>query len=84
MQFQTFAISAATGAGADRISSGMRHAYGKNVGLAARVNPGQKVMSVYTNKANALKAKEALRKASMKLPSPCTIVFERGDEKLLY
>jgi len=38
----------ATGAGADRVSEGMRLAFGKAVGTAARVMPGQEVFSVYT------------------------------------
>jgi large subunit ribosomal protein L10e len=33
----------ATGAGADRVSSGMRRAFGKNVGTAARVRAMQKI-----------------------------------------
>ncbi|HNX48307.1 MAG TPA: 50S ribosomal protein L16, partial [Methanomassiliicoccales archaeon] len=33
----------ATGAGADRVSSGMRNSFGKNIGTAARVHAGQVV-----------------------------------------
>ena len=33
-------------AGADRLSSGMRHSYGKPIGVAARVNIGQILLSV--------------------------------------
>ena len=60
----------ATGAGADRVSQGMRNSFGKNVGTAARVNAGQEVMTFYINPQHEKIAKEALRKASMKLPSP--------------
>ena len=70
----------ATGAGADRVSDGMRHAFGKAVGTAARVSVGQNLMSVATTKAHFIVAKEALRRASMKLPTPCRIVVERGTE----
>jgi len=38
----------ATGAGADRVSQGMRASFGKAVGTAARVQPNQIVMSVET------------------------------------
>merc|ERR1711902_371083 len=31
-------------AGADRLSSGMRHSYGKPIGVAARVDIGQKIL----------------------------------------
>ena len=66
----------ATGAGADRVSEGMRRSFGKNVGSAARVCAGQKVMTVHTTEDRLSTAKEALRKASMKLPSPCRIVID--------
>jgi large subunit ribosomal protein L10e len=69
----------ATGAGADRVSQGMRRAFGKNVGRAARVQEGQKLISIRTSKPHYLTAKNALRRASMKLPTPCTIVLDYGD-----
>jgi large subunit ribosomal protein L10e len=70
----------ATGAGADRVSDGMRKAFGKAVSTAARVGPGQRLISVRTSKAHFIAAKEALRRASMKLPTPCRIVVEKGEE----
>ena len=63
----------ATGAGADRVSQGMRAAYGKNVGTAARVNPNQIIMTVETTQDFIPQAKDALRKAGMKIPSPCSV-----------
>jgi large subunit ribosomal protein L10e len=68
----------ATGAGADRVSQGMRSAFGKTVGTAARVHSGQKLMTIRTTQAQFLTAKRALRKASMKFPTPCHIVVEQG------
>jgi large subunit ribosomal protein L10e len=70
----------ATGAGADRVSQGMRSAFGKNVGLAARVYPGTRIILLRTNKAQFPKAKEAMRKAGMKMPTPTRIVIEKGQE----
>ncbi|MCK5774210.1 MAG: 50S ribosomal protein L16 [Thermoplasmata archaeon] len=64
----------ATGAGADRVSQGMRNSFGKNVGTAARVKQGQEVMTIMVNERMAEDAKIALRKASQKLPSPVNIV----------
>lgn len=61
----------ATGAGADRLSEGMRRSFGKKVGSAARVDPNQDIISVWTDEGNIDAGKEALRKASMKLPTPC-------------
>ncbi|WP_209628983.1 50S ribosomal protein L16 [Methanofollis sp. W23] len=66
----------ATGAGADRVSEGMRMAFGKAVGTAARVEPGQKIFTVYTNKNQIEKAKDALKHGGYKLPSPTRIVIE--------
>jgi large subunit ribosomal protein L10e len=68
----------ATGAGADRVSQGMRSSFGKNVGTAARVKPDQIVMTVETTEANIPHAKNALRKAAMKLPTPCKTEIKEG------
>jgi large subunit ribosomal protein L10e len=70
----------ATGAGADRVSQGMRSAFGKTVGTAARVGRGQKLMTIRTTPAQFNNAKKALRKASMKFPTPCSIVVELGSD----
>lgn len=63
----------ASGAGADRVSQGMRKAFGKNVGSAARVKAGQRVMTLYTLPQHLDKARDAMRKAGHKLPSPIKI-----------
>jgi large subunit ribosomal protein L10e len=60
----------ATGAGADRVSEGMRLAFGKAVGTAARVDPGQKIMTVFSTPQYLEKVKDALRHSGHKLPSP--------------
>jgi large subunit ribosomal protein L10e len=70
----------ATGAGADRISDGMRLAFGKPIGTAARVKEGQAIMTVWVNPDKFPAAKEALRRAAMKLPVPCKVVIEEGKE----
>ena len=72
----------ATGAGADRVSQGMRCAFGKNIGTAARVQNGQTVVSIHTKPEYFADAKDALRKASMKFPTPCSMVIEKGAEHL--
>ena len=64
----------ATGAGADRVSQGMRSAYGKNVGTAAKVERNQKIMTVETTEQFIEHSKEALRKAGMKITSPCVVI----------
>ena len=72
----------AVGAGADRISQGMRAAFGKPVGRAARVKHGTKIMSVWVKPEHFEIAKEALRRAAMKMPTPTKIVVEKGRELL--
>lgn len=63
----------AAGAGADRFSSGMAHAFGKPIGLAARVKKCQTIFQVEVDKQNLGVAKQALERASKKLPCSCTI-----------
>jgi large subunit ribosomal protein L10e len=70
----------ATGAGADRISDGMRHAFGKPVGTAARVMADQQIISLETTSNHFDTAKLALKRAAIKLPSPCYIEVERGKQ----
>jgi len=63
----------AMGAGADRISAGMRGAFGKPVGHAVRAGIGMALLTVYTTQAHLADAREALRKASHKLPVPTRV-----------
>lgn len=73
----------ATGAGADRVSQGMRLSYGGNVAVAARVSRGQAVLELRTNQAYVWPCKDALRKAMMKLPCPCIVEYVEGRELAL-
>ncbi len=69
----------ATGAGADRVSKGMRRSFGKPIGTAARIRKGQTVFSIYINKSeDAIKiAKKALHTAIGKLPGSMKIVVRQ-------
>jgi large subunit ribosomal protein L10e len=65
------------GAHADRLQDGMRRAFGKPVGTAARVQPDQPIVTVDVNE-NALEiAKEALKRGEAKLPVPTRIIIEK-------
>ncbi|MBI4451662.1 50S ribosomal protein L16 [Candidatus Woesearchaeota archaeon] len=66
----------ASGAGADRMSTGMAHNYGKPVGIAAQVRRGQPLFSLSVNKENLDLAKKALKRASYKLPCSTMIVMD--------
>ena len=72
----------ATGAGADRVSQGMRASFGKTVGTAARVKADQVIMTINTTQQFFPNAKDALRKAGMKIPAPFHISIEKGAELL--
>jgi large subunit ribosomal protein L10e len=54
-------------AGADRLQDGMRQAFGKPVGTAARVKPGSTIAEVRIPKTAIPQAKEALRRLKDKL-----------------
>ena len=73
----------ATGAGADRVSDGMRQSFGKVVGTAARVQRGDTVFTAYCNPEDAATVKDALRRAYNKISPPCRIVVEKGEELLI-
>jgi len=63
-------------AGADRLQEGMRKAWGKPMGLAARVMPGSVILELSVKKENLAKAKEAMRSASTKLPMVTHVIIE--------
>ena len=64
----------ATGAGADRISQGMSHAFGKPIGLAARLIKDQPVFMVKTSKQNMPFVREAFSRARSKLSGSYKVV----------
>jgi len=64
-------------AGADRLQTGMRGAWGKPYGTVARVNIGQIILSIRTKEANAPVVMEALRRARYKFPGRQKIIVSR-------
>ncbi len=64
----------AAGAGADRMSTGMQKAYGKTMGCAARVKGGQTIFELKVDPAGVNAGREALTRASKKLPVTCKVV----------
>ncbi|KAF3331868.1 60S ribosomal protein L10-1-like protein [Carex littledalei] len=61
-------------AGADRLQTGMRGAFGKPQGTCARVAIGQVLLSVRCKDNNAQHAEEALRRAKFKFPGRQKII----------
>lgn len=66
----------ATGAGADRFSDGMKRAFGKPIGQAARIRPGQKIMTVMVPAGKEREARTALKRAAAKISGKYTIQKE--------
>jgi large subunit ribosomal protein L10e len=66
------------GAHADRLQDGMRRAFGKPIGTAARIEPNQAIITVSVNANGVELAKESLKRGSAKLPIPCKIVVEKA------
>jgi large subunit ribosomal protein L10e len=60
-------------AGADRLQEGMRRAFGKSTGLAARITPGQVIYEAYVTDANVDLAKDGFKMAASKIGRPTTI-----------
>lgn len=58
----------ASGAGADRMSTGMKCSFGKSIGLAAQINKNQVILSAKVEKGQEHIAKEALRRSLSKFP----------------
>jgi len=65
-------------AGADRLQTGMRGAWGKPNGTVARVNIGQILMSVRTRDSNRAFALEALRRSQYKFPGRQKIIVSKN------
>ncbi|MEM4152679.1 MAG: 50S ribosomal protein L16 [Candidatus Pacearchaeota archaeon] len=65
-----------TGAGADRMQTGMSHSFGKPIGIAAQLMKGDKIFSVACNREAIPAVREILNKIKSKLPGKKTIVVE--------
>lgn len=63
-----------TGAGADRMQSGMQKAFGRPIGLAAQVQVEQPLFTAYTDSKDIILAREALKKGISRLPCKCKVI----------
>jgi len=64
---------------ADRFQEGMKKAYGKPVGTAARVRRGKPILIAEVPERGVDIAKEALKRASDKFPVPCKIMIKQNN-----
>jgi len=63
----------ASGAGADRMSTGMARSFGKPIGIAAQVRKGQDIVMLKLDKQFIPQGREALQKFIYKLPGSYSI-----------
>ena len=71
-------------AGADRLQEGMRRAFGKSTGLAARMRSDQVIYEAYVTASNLALAKDAFKVASSKVGCPTWVrisPLKRTDQK---
>ena len=73
----------ASGAGADRMSTGMTMSFGKPIGAAAQVRKGQKICIVRVNKDGIGTAKTALKKMSKKIPNSYSILVKENKPVII-
>ncbi|MGD2142473.1 MAG: 50S ribosomal protein L16 [Candidatus Bathyarchaeota archaeon] len=64
---------------ADRFQEGMKKAYGKPVGTAARIKRGNSILVARVDETGLEAAKEALKRASDKFPIPCRIFVNENN-----
>lgn len=65
-----------TGAGADRMQTGMSHCFGKPIGIAAQLMKGDKIFSVACNQESISTVREIFHKIKTKLPGEKTVIVE--------
>ena len=73
----------ASGAGADRLSTGMKCSFGKVIGVAAQIRKGQELIELHVDEAKLARAKKIMRMACSKLPCSPNIVVVENEVKVL-
>ena len=69
----------ASGAGADRMSTGMKMSFGKSVGIAAQVHRDQPILEVHCVQKDLKLAKLAMTRARHKFPVGGYVLVEKQD-----
>ena len=63
-----------SGAGSDRLQTGMKHSFGKAIGRSAGVKKGTKIFSVETDENNVNFVTEVLKSVNSRLPGKTLVV----------
>lgn len=64
-----------TGAGADRMQTGMQLAFGRVIGSAAQVKAGKPLFSIYISPEDIPLVSSALKRSAARLPCRCQVVI---------
>lgn len=70
----------ASGAGADRMSTGMKKSFGKAVGVAAQVEMQQVIAEMHVEKHHVKAARRALSRFTHKMPCRTRLQTYKGEE----
>src|SRR3990167_5406776 len=68
-----------SGARADRLQTGMSHAFGKPVGLAAQGKKGKVILSTKVDSENLEAVKDVMKKSIPRLPCRCSVEIKKID-----
>jgi large subunit ribosomal protein L10e len=71
-----------TGAGADRMQTGMAHSFGQPVGVAAQIFAGNALFTIYCQKEAIILVRKALNEARTKLPGDKSIVVKEINREV--
>ncbi len=66
-----------TGAGADRMQTGMQHSFGKPVGIAAQLHAGSKIFTIGCNEKDIPIVRQIIKKMKPKLPKEKAVIVEK-------
>lgn len=66
-----------TGAGADRMSSGMAHSFGQAIGVAAQIKKNSRLFSIFCQEHTVAAARTILNDIRTKIPGVKTIIVEK-------
>ncbi len=70
----------ASGAGADRMSTGMKMSFGKPIGIAAQCKKGKAIVELHLEEKDIAAGQLALKRIQYKLPVHCLIQIKRLAE----
>jgi large subunit ribosomal protein L10e len=69
----------AAGAGADRMSTGMKKSFGKSIGLAAQLSKGQALFEASVDESFLETAKKAMNRVKHKMPCSCKLEIIKNN-----